>query len=89
MVNKVEVIKMTEYQIFKNLNSAYGKSTHNRNYFIIAINMVEWDCIFEADGETYYCLVGFILQVENINPMLQEWKPTVTFSDGSVISLGE
>jgi hypothetical protein len=80
---------MSEYNIFKNLNSAHGRSTHSKNYFSLAIKEIEWDNVFEADGETYYCLKGFTLQVENINPMIEQWKPTVTFSDGSVISLGE
>lgn len=77
-----------EFNLFDTLNRAYGATTHNNNSFKTAIEKVEWDNIFKADGETYYCKGGFSLIVENLNPFEEEWKPTVMFSDGSMMELG-
>ena len=39
-----------------------------------------------TDGETYYYANGSSLTVENIDPFAEAWKPSVMFSDGSIVS---
>lgn len=72
-------------RLFEELKEAYETSTPNCNRFKKAIEAVKWDNVFQADGETYYCLGGFTLTIENIDPFAQAWKPSVLFSDGSLI----
>ena len=74
-----------EFRLYETLKEAYETTTQNFNRFKEAIEAIKWDSTFEADGETYFVKGGFTLTVENINPFEEEWKPTVFFSDGSVI----
>ena len=78
----------SEYDIYEILKDNYGASTPATNYFEGAISRIAWDKVFAADGETYYTAdCGFALTVENINPFQQQWKPTVLFSDGSMVEI--
>lgn len=76
---------MNEMKLFETLKEAYETSTPNCNRFLNAINSIKWDSVFNADGETYFAKGGFTLTVENVNPFAENWKPTVFFSDSSVV----
>jgi len=74
-----------ELKIFQKLKEAYDNSTHNYNAFEVCINSIPWESEFEADGELYYCYGDLIFTIQNINPFEEQWRPTATFTDGSVI----
>lgn len=76
---------MNEFKLYETLKKAYETTTKQNNRFLIALNSVEWEKTFEADGETYYVKGGFTLTVENTNPFEEKWKPMAFFSDKSVI----
>ena len=75
---------MVEIKLVEKLKEAYEVTTYNHNAFKNVIDSIEWDNIFNADGETYFCKGKFSLIIENINPFKEMWKPTVFFSDGSM-----
>lgn len=74
-----------EIKLYDLLKNAYDKSTQNFNNFENAINSINWDNTFEADGEIYFVKDRFTLTVENIDPFKDMWKPTAYFSDNSII----
>lgn len=74
-----------EMKLFNTLKLAYDRSTHSFNSFENAIEKINWDKTFRADGEIYFVKGRFTLTVENIDPFQEMWKPTVYFSDGSII----
>lgn len=76
---------MTEYELFETLKESYYSSTTNNNRFENRINSIVWDNIYKADCETHFVKGGFTLSVENINPFIENWKPTGFFSDGAVL----
>ena len=76
---------MSEVKLFEGLKNAYDNTTHSFNFFKAKIDSIVWDKVFQEDGETYYCKGDFILMVENINPFEEQWKPSVMFSDNSII----
>lgn len=76
---------MTDYKLYEYLKEAYETSTKKHNRFKEAIMEVNWDKIFKADGEIYFVKKDFILTVESLNPFQERWKPSVLFSDGSLI----
>lgn len=78
---------MNELKIYETLKEAYETTTQLFNHFKNVVGSIKWDHIFEEDGETYFCFEnGFTLTVENMNPFLESWKPTVYFSDNSVLT---
>ncbi len=74
-----------EFTLYEKLKEAYETSTHSNNRFKTAINSIRWDNIFNADGETCFCLKGFSLMVENLDPFNEAWRPSVFFSDGTFL----
>lgn len=80
--------RINELKLYEELKRAYENTTHNFNAFEKKINSVKWDKVFDADGETYYVLGEFILMVENINPFLESWEPSVMFSDSNILYFG-
>lgn len=74
-----------EMKLFNTLKLAYDRSTHSFNSFKNAIEKINWDKTFRADGEIYFVKGRFTLTVENIDPFQEMWKPTVYFSDSSII----
>ena len=46
---------MVEIKLFEKLKEAYEVTTHNYNAFKNVIDSIEWDNVFNADGETYFC----------------------------------
>ncbi len=75
-----------EFQLFESLKKAYETTTLNYNKFQAIIESVKWDNVFHADGEIYFCKDGFTLTIENINPFAEAWRPSVMFSDGSILT---
>lgn len=76
---------MIEYSIFETLKEAYETSTQNNNRFLSALERMNWDARFQADGEHYFTRGGFVLTTPSLNPFAMDWKPSVIFSDGSMI----
>ena len=76
---------MKEIKLYEILKEGYETTSQKINRFKDAIDRIKWDQTFEADGEMYFIKNGFTLTIENINPFKENWKPTVYFSDGSVI----
>lgn len=74
-----------ELNLFETLKEAYKTSTHSHNRFKDAIKSIHWDKQFEADGEMYFNLGGFIFMIQSFNPFLEKWKPSAIFSDGSFV----
>lgn len=74
-----------EIKLFDTLKLAYDRSTHNFNSFKNAIENINWDSTFRADGEIYFIKDRFTLTIENIDPFQERWKPTAYFSDNSII----
>jgi hypothetical protein len=81
----VEVIN--EYSIFEALRKAFGESTLSDNKFEDELNKISWEDQFEADGEQYFIIGGFVLTTPSINPFICDWRPSALFSDGSLIEL--
>lgn len=79
---------MTQLAIYKRLKDSYEISTRNANHFEAAIKSIGWDAIFEADGEMYYSIDRFTLIIGSVNPFQGILKPSVIFSDGSMVSFG-
>lgn len=69
------------------LNEAHGCSTMNNNLFAKVINSIDWDEVFTADGETYYCKGNVTLTVENIDPFKEQWAPSALI-DGCLYEFG-
>ena len=76
-----------EYNLFLEIKEAYGKSTMVNNLFENLLNSIVWDNKFKADGELYFCFGGLTLTTESLNPFKMEWKPSVLFSDGSLLEI--
>ena len=76
---------LNEMKLFEELKEAYNNTTHSFNSFKARIESIIWDKVFLADGETYYCKGDFIFTIENIKPFEEQWKPSVMFSDNSII----
>lgn len=74
-----------EIKLFEKLKEAYDSSSIKYNNFLEVINKIDWDNKFEADGEIYFVKGKFTLTVENVNPFDEKWRPTVYFSDNSII----
>lgn len=72
---------MRNEKLFEVLKKAYDDSTRSNNLFEKAINRINWDKTFEADGEKYFVKGGFILTIENIDPFMEAWKPSVLLMD--------
>lgn len=72
---------------FYNLKEAYEVSTLNNNQFERALNSIEWDATFFADGEHYFVKDGFTFTTPSLNPfdITKDWKPSAIFADGSMI----
>ena len=74
-----------EIKLYEMLKEAYETTSQKFNNFKEAIEKIQWDNTFAADGEIYFVKDGFTLTVENTNPFEEQWKPTAYFSDNSVI----
>jgi hypothetical protein len=74
-----------EIKLFEMLKEAYETTSQKFNSFKEAIEKIQWDNTFVADGEIYFVKDGFTLTVENTNPFEEQWKPTAYFSDNAVI----
>ena len=66
---------MKEIKLFEALKEAYETTTKNCNRFLNTINSMQWDSVFNADGEMYFVKGGFTMTVENTNPFEENWKP--------------
>lgn len=74
-----------EIKLFEILKEAYETTSGKFNNFKEAIEKIQWDNTFTADGEIYFVKDGFTLTVENVDPFEEQWKPTAYFSDNSVV----
>ena len=78
---------MTNFDIIEKLNNAYGATTAACNMFADAINSISWESVFNADGETYFCIGNLTLTVENINPFKEAYKPSILVLGASPFSI--
>ena len=78
---------MSEFTIYETLKEAYHSSTRNSNRFLEALNMVNWDETFRADGEHYFCKGNLIFTTPSLDPFAMNWKPSMMFADGSCVEL--
>lgn len=75
-----------EFNIFTSLKEAYETSTMNQNRFISAINRVNWEDKFQAEGEYYFCIGKMTFTTPSLEPFNgMDYKPSAIFTDGSYI----
>lgn len=78
---------MNTFNIIETLRNAYECSTQKNNLFEKAVKSIKWEYSFyvDEDEEYYYEMDDFTLVVTSLDPFNMERKPSLVFTDGSII----
>lgn len=75
-------------EIYKLIKTAWNNTTMNCNRFMEAVQSINWDEQFTADGEFYFNKDGLLFVTETLNPFDKMFsKPSFIFEDGSYVTL--
>lgn len=82
---------MNEFRLFETLKEAYETTTHRVNRFKNALDRIKWDYVFKTEDDSIMYVIGdFSIEIfnedGNVNPFTEWLKPSVMFSDNSIIS---
>lgn len=82
---------MNELQLYNSLKHAWEVSTLSDNAFGRALDSVDWEETFYADGEHYFLKGGFIFTTPVLDPFGDrgDMSPSAVFSDRSMMSFYE
>ena len=76
---------MNTLNIFNKLKEAFECSTKNNNLFEKALQSINWENKFFADGEFYFIKGDLTFTTPSVDPFNMCWEPSGIFKDGSVL----
>ena len=76
---------MTNAQVIDLITEAFDESTHSDNAFRRAIDGIDWDDRFDADGEHYFTRGDLIFTTPSLHPfaVTRDWP--AEFTCGSAV----
>lgn len=73
-------------ELFMKLKEAYDTTTPKNNRFKKALESINWESTFSADGEFYFVKGNMIFTAQSLDPFAEEYKPSAIFLHGSYVS---